>query len=478
MKIKQLFETKENSNLRTNVFIAFLAQGISLFASVVTSLIVPKLLGLGDYAYWQLFLLYSSYVGLLLLGVNDGIYLRLGGKKFDELDHRALNSEFLISLVFQFSLAIICIFISTKMCSDPNRVIIWILVVIYGLFANAFSYVGYIFQATNLTQLYSFACLLNRTTYLLSLLLVLVLNIQSHSVLAILYCISQFIALLYCLYCSHKALSFDLAPLSTTLKQLINDIRAGMQIMVAYYASTMILGFTRLAIDSNWSLADFGAFSFSISIMTFVLAFVGQVSMVLFPALKRQNDSDKADNFIRIKSILTIALPLVYFAYYPICFVLGWWLPEYSDSLIYLGLVLPVCIFDSEMNLLDTTFLKIYRKETALMLINVVALVVSILLICAGVYLLRSIEWVAVFAMMSVALRSFIAETYLRLRCVRLNDMNTFYAEFLLAIVFVSLNWMECSILVSLLTLAFCYCVYLLFNKKSIVVSFAYLKRR
>ncbi|MEH7250466.1 hypothetical protein V7114_27310, partial [Neobacillus niacini] len=49
---------------------------ISMIISTIVILIVPKVLGVEDYGYWQLYLFYASFVGFLHFGWNDGIYLR------------------------------------------------------------------------------------------------------------------------------------------------------------------------------------------------------------------------------------------------------------------------------------------------------------------------------------------------------------------------------------------------------------------
>ena len=51
-------------SLAGNAAVAFAAQGVSLLASVAMSLIVPKVLGVTTYGYWQLFVFYTSYSGL------------------------------------------------------------------------------------------------------------------------------------------------------------------------------------------------------------------------------------------------------------------------------------------------------------------------------------------------------------------------------------------------------------------------------
>lgn len=63
------------SSIARNTMIAFAAQFISLSVSVVMSLLVPKIVGVADYGYWQLFMFYTTYSGFFHLGLNDGVYL-------------------------------------------------------------------------------------------------------------------------------------------------------------------------------------------------------------------------------------------------------------------------------------------------------------------------------------------------------------------------------------------------------------------
>ena len=74
MKSINIFSTEETEGIAGNLAFAIVAQGVGLVSSFLTSLVLPKFLGVEDYAYWQLFLLYSSYSGFALLGLNDGIW--------------------------------------------------------------------------------------------------------------------------------------------------------------------------------------------------------------------------------------------------------------------------------------------------------------------------------------------------------------------------------------------------------------------
>lgn len=84
-----------------NIFYAFSANGISMIISVVMTLVVPKLLGVKEYSYWQLYIFYTSYVGFLALGWVDGIYLKYGGKDYDKLEYPNLITQFWMLNIFE-----------------------------------------------------------------------------------------------------------------------------------------------------------------------------------------------------------------------------------------------------------------------------------------------------------------------------------------------------------------------------------------
>ena len=61
--LTSIFSTEEQGGFSGNLAYAIVAQGVGLLSSILASLVLPKFLGVDDYAYWQLFLLYSSYSG-------------------------------------------------------------------------------------------------------------------------------------------------------------------------------------------------------------------------------------------------------------------------------------------------------------------------------------------------------------------------------------------------------------------------------
>ena len=56
--------------LLNDLLTAFGAQGVSFACSVVMTLLVPKILGIEEFGYWQLFVFYTSYVSFFSWGLT------------------------------------------------------------------------------------------------------------------------------------------------------------------------------------------------------------------------------------------------------------------------------------------------------------------------------------------------------------------------------------------------------------------------
>ena len=55
--------------LKKNITLSICSQVISMLVSFVISFVLPKFLDEMQYAYWQIYILYVSYVGLLHIGL-------------------------------------------------------------------------------------------------------------------------------------------------------------------------------------------------------------------------------------------------------------------------------------------------------------------------------------------------------------------------------------------------------------------------
>lgn len=434
-----IFSTEERGGVSGNLAYAIVAQGIGLLSSILTSLVLPKFLGVEDYAYWQLFLLYSSYSGFALLGLNDGIYLRLGGKRYSEVDYGELKAQQCIVVISQLLVAICCLAVIFAAGFEPRRTLVLVLCVLFGLLANMTQCLRYVFQCTNLTRISSLADLFSKGLFVVFMATVLVMGVKSSAPFIVGYIVCQAVAFLYVIVCARHILRAKVSFVGV-FRTCLADVKAGLKIMVAYYADSLIVGFTRMLTDWRLGLAAFGKLSLSFSLTNFVLGFIGQVSMVAFPVLKRLDMAGQREKYLSIRLLLHTALPCAYLLYVPVKFVLGLWLPAYEESLTFFALTMPLCVYSCKANLLFNTYMKMGRREGMLCAVNVATMILNAVLALASIVGLASVELATCGIVASVALRDLAFELIMSRKFG--NPAASFcVAEALLTVGFMAASW-------------------------------------
>ena len=393
-----------------DVLYAFLAQALSLFLSILLSLIIPKFLDFEGYGYWQLFLFYIGYVGIFHLGYIDGVYLRMGGKQYYDLGFCVLGKELRILTIMQIIISMIIVAFSWLFVTDSNRSFIIAMTALYLPAMNLSNYFGYIFQAVNRTQLYSISVMIDKLFVLLGVMALLIFRAENVIPYIVIYVLSKYICLLYCMWNGKELLTHSCKINISIWKDYLENISVGIKLMISNLVGMLVLGVGRMIIDEIWGIETFGKFSMSISLINFSLQFIEQISMVMFPTLRVINQDRLYDVFKIGQRYLGVILSFAMIFYFPIRWFMYYWLPDYYDSMIYLALLMPICIFDGKMNVLCTTYFKVLREEKKLLLINVASLVCSCLLSFLGGYLFNSMIVIVLGMVLTIMLRCVISE--------------------------------------------------------------------
>ena len=396
-----------------NASVAFLAQGIAMGLSVVQTLLVPKLLGTTQYGYWQLFIFYVTYVGLGHLGLNDGVYLIKGGQTRNEIDKRSVNSQFVFGMGFQAVIALLIVALAVFGGFGPDREFVITCTGIYLLIQNAANYFSYLLQAMNETRVSSYSKIVERLTFLAPLVVLLVVRYQSYQPFVISYMVSSLVQLFFCMWFCRDFIHAGVEPLPLAAADAWQSIRVGFKLATANIISQLILGIARFAIDAAWGIETFGELSLALSLVSFFLQFVMQASMVLFPALRQAHPEEVKGFFDKSRDLMSLLFPLLYVLYFPMVWLLGLWLPKYANSFLYFAFLIPICVFDSKMNICCTTFFKVLRKETALLKVNLLTCFASAALTLVGIFVFNSIHFVICGVVVAIVGRSLVSETYL-----------------------------------------------------------------
>ena len=423
----------------SNLTYAFAAQLLSLMLSVLMSLIVPKLLGVERFAYWQLFIFYSGYVGFFHLGLPDGIYLRYGGTELDKMDKPLLGSQLRMMVAIHIIVSIVGITVLSFLPMERDRKFVWILTAVYMVVTNAFWFLGFIYQAANQTKNYSIATIISKLFFTICVFALMIFRPENFQIYVLLYVLAQGLALIYCV-CKGRAFVFSKqVSIKRTFSEMFYNAKIGINLTFSNLASSFILGVGRAMIDATQGISSFGIVSLAISLTNFFLQFISQVSMVMFPMLRKLDREKMKSVFVIVRSGISYLLCAILALYVPVKYALSMWLPQYKLSLEYLAIMLPLCIFEGKMQLLYNTYLKVLRKEKVLLLINMVSLGISAGLCSIGAYVLYNMTAVVICMVAAIAIRSLITNVYLSRIMEVPNEMNVLW-ECMLSLIFIIIN--------------------------------------
>ena len=416
---------------------AFLAQFVSVMTSISVSLLLPKILGVENYAYFQLLVFGITYIGLLHLGLSDGVYLKYGGYDFTDLNCQKLGVFFWTMLLWLIGFSILGGALLPFFISDTERIFVWNMVFIYGVFANESWYLGYIFQATNNTKWYSISILIFKLIVLSIYLLFYVQGQSNVEKYIKVYVLAQIISFIYCAYLGRNVVFGIKNSKSLFLHELVDTCKVGIVLTFSNISNALILGIGRVVVDRKWNLEYFGKISLSLSLTNFLMQFMQQISMVLFPALRQSSKKYQENLFDALNETVGIIICGFYIFYYPLAALLNLWLPNYYESFMYLALLLPICCYDGKVYILYNTYMKVMRKEKSILKYNVESCILSLILCTVFASVFNSIEAIVVAMVISICYRNF--RFGYQLSAEKKRFLKAFMMETMLSVVFICL---------------------------------------
>lgn len=462
--------------LAKNVLISVIAQVISLAVSFVMGLIVPKFIDGYSYAYWQLYLLYVSYVGILHFGLLDGLMLRYGAYDYDELDKKRIRSQFQCLLMITSVPAILLAGISAAVMQGADC-IIFILVAAGIVLKNVSTYNSHVFQLTNRINQYVVVTLAQRITYGLVVVLLLVCRVTDFYWYCIADLIGDCVGITIGIVFNRGSLYFGKSlSLRDTIAECRQNLSAGFVLLLANWTAILLMGSARMVIEWHWGELVFGQVAFAFSLTNIFLTFVTAVSVVLFPSLKRIRGEALPQMYQDIRQVLSPVLFLALLFYFPGCWIVEKWLPNYADSLKYLAILLPIIVFSSKVTLLTNNYLKVYRREKSMLIVNLISVALGFGLFALCAYVFDHLTALLVCTVAVVMFNSVLSEIVV-MRIIKVRIVKDFIFEALLTVGFILVAslldlWWGC------LAYFVLFAVYCLLNYKAIFNLFRRVVRR
>lgn len=441
---------------------------LTLIVSSVVILILPKVIGVNEYGYWQLYTFYLTYIGFFHFGWCDGIYLKFGGENYSDLDKKYFASQVSSFIIFQSIISLLSIIASLLFSKNSSTLFIFLALSLNFVITNTRLLFIYTLQTTNRIKEASIITISDRFIYVFFLLFLLFSNNTSFQRMIIADNIARVISLFCALYIC-KDITFISDRKLIQIKDSWDNIKVGSNLMLANIASSLIIGVVRFAIQKGWDIATFGKVSLTLSLSNLVMTFINAIGIVVFPMLKRTSSDRLALVYKSMRLILMLTMLTMLIVYYPLRIILEYWLPAYKDSLEFMGMVFPMIVFEGKTSLLLNTYLKAMRQEKLIFKINFLTTVISIFMAILSVVILKSLS----FSVLSIVILLSFRSTLLELKVTRLLNLNIFkdlFLEFIMVLIFSCGNIfldMRISLILYLISLMVYYFITL--NKKIIL---------
>lgn len=439
---------------------------VSFLVSAIVTFLVPKQLGIESYGYFQLYLFYTGYTGFLHFGWADGVFLRYGGAYYNDLDKAKLSGQFWLYTCLETLIGLSICAISIIWLSPGEKSIVLMLTGISVIFLLPRTLLQYLLQCTNRIKNYAVLNIVEKTVYIIIVIMVIGLGEQSFIPVVLADLLGKFTALGYGVFQCKDIVTSKPENIKKCLNETKQNISVGSKLLFANISSLLIIGFVRLSIENQWDVTTFGKVSLTMSVSNLLMVFIRAVALVMFPMLRRTNSDKLSSIYNTMRTCLMIPLLGMLVCYYPAKVILSAWLPQYADSLVYMALLFPMCVFESKMSMLIETYMKTLRKEKWLLLVNVVTVSLSVITTLITTYWLHNLDLAVASIAFLLAFRCVFAELLLS-TVLDVNVKMDIALELALTVVFIVASWFVGGV-AGLSIYAMAYLIYLFVKRKDV----------
>lgn len=430
--------TVSGKQIKKNVFLSMSAQAVSFLVSLILNLVLPKFIDEYEYSLWQTFLLYVSFVPVLHFGFLDGFMLRYSQYDLDALDKPLIRSQFKFFIIVEIILSL-CGFAIAHCFFEGTMKLIVQFMSFAVVTTNVYTYTSYLFQLTNRINKYAVFVLMLRIFLGIGVGSVICFGGTHFYQICVAYFIAHIVAIIWGVSRNKGLYLGSSVPFAKSICEVRENISSGSMLLIANLSSMLLVGGAKMVVQWHEDALVFGQVAFSFNVSNLFLTFVTAASIAVFPSLKRIDSNNLPDFYIKIRRTITPLLFVTLLAYFPGCVILGKWLPNYSSSLMYLGILMPLIVYTSRVSLLTNNFLKTLRKEKIMLVINLVAVVVAFVLFVISSYVINSVLLVLLSLVLVVAIHSIVSEIVV-MKLINRIRYSTFAIEFLFTVVFIALT--------------------------------------
>lgn len=396
------------SRAKKDFLLVLSSQVISMAVSIVRSLVLPYFLTITAFGYFQSYLLYISYAPFFCLGYNDGVYLRYGDKKYEDLPVQRIAAPNLLFTLMLIFFGLIINIVSFFVVHDSNLSFALLMSTFYMVFLGLNTLILQIYQVTLQFKSYSIISILVRVLSLVCIVSLLLCGVLDYKYIVLVDLLTFSIITFYLVLANRKLFFAKHVFSSFSFDEFFESIRGGFPLMFANIMGMLILGLGQFAIQIYGGIEQFAQYRFGVSISSFILMAVSAASMVVYPMLKRMDSDHQRQKYGEFSELLDKTIILVIPIYYMAVFLIKSLYIEYEGLIPYFGVLLCIVFFQSKIYIVQNSFYKALRLEKSLFTDNLISLASSFILLVIFYSLFRSPSVVAIVSLGAICIRYFI----------------------------------------------------------------------
>lgn len=426
-----------NNHIVKNIAVVALSNIFTLLSGVLVGFVIPKIMGVTDYAYYKIFTLYLSYVGLFHFGFCDGIYLLYGGKSYESYDKNKFRRYTRFLLYFQMIITLIVTIIGVILINNEYGFTIIFLGVSL-LAQNITAYYQIISQISGRFKELSRRNIIKALLTCISVVVLFILckfsildYLHYKIFVAISTLISIFMAIWYIF--TYREITFGKANSFSKEKDNIHlFFKVGIVLLVANLVSNLILSIDRQFVSILFEKEEYGVYAFAYNMLGLVTTVIGAISTVLYPTLKRYNEDRLKSNYKRLIAIISILVSICMSCYYPLKFIIEYWLIDYCNSLPIFRVILPGLLLSSCISMIIFNYFKSISKYKLFFIVSIFVLIMSIILNIIAYYIFQTTISISIASVIVTLIWFLITDIYLCHRFKLLNIRNYIYISLII----------------------------------------------
>ena len=351
---------------------------------LANSIIFPIILNIGDYAYYQEYMLYVSYINICHLGIASGMFLNYSGKEYESIEKKRYKSEiYLICLALCFFTIIgfgLYFFYHNKMILFVTLTIIPHCIIasflaLYQAFGNFTKYaVINVFPKLVLSILIITGCLFGH--------IITGSNVISINIIAV------FLTLVFIMLEFRK---FTAGVKSSQLfsKENMITLSNGFLITLGNYINLLFHSIDKQYVNIFFEVKAFATYSFAMSMQSIMMIFITSLANPIYVRMS----SETMDNIFvkRMKELLFMFGAYSGCAYFAVAYVIKNYITKYFDSIIIIRLFFAVFPAMAVINILYINLYKSKRKIKKYIMVLIAVLVIAALL--NGIVILANLDY-------------------------------------------------------------------------------------